>query len=195
MPAIFFMPCSNDRVSECPMKRLEKIFDRIMAVLAFTSGVILIFIMGSVCVDVIMRYFLNRPLTWVIEISEYLLVYLTFLGTAWVLRNEGHVTVDILILGLNKKARAMTGIISSLVGLFVCLLIAWFGSVETWDNFQRGVHIPSILQFPKAPLLAIIPFGCFFLMIQFVRRTLGFINKWRHADDGRNVEDVSGFVG
>ena len=160
-------------ISMSSMKRMERVFDVLIGALAFLSGVILLSITAMVCVDVVMRYFLNRPITWVIEIAEYLLVYLTFLGTAWVLKKEGHVTVDVLTLRLSPRAQAATNMVSSFFGLFVCLIIAWFGSVETWDTFQRGVRNPSILEFPKAPLIAIIPFGCFFLMIQFIRRGVG----------------------
>ena len=166
------------------MKRLEKIFDSILGILAFICGIIFIFIMTSVCIDVLMRYFLNRPMQWVIEISEYLLVYLTFLGTAWVLKQDGHVSVDILVAGMKSKPRMITGIISSLIGALVCLVIFWYGSVETWGNFQRGVRIPSIMEFPKAPILAVIPFGSFFLMIQFIRNTLVFINELTEKRNG-----------
>jgi TRAP-type C4-dicarboxylate transport system permease small subunit len=176
------------------LKRLEKIFDSILVLLSVISGIIFIFIMSSVCIDVVMRYFINRPMKWVIEISEYLLVYMTFLGTAWVLRQDGHVTVDILTVRLNPKFRVIVGIISSLIGVLVCLIIVWFGTIETWDNFERGVRIPSILEFPKAPLLAVIPFGSFFLMIQFIRRAFGFIKKinWIKNGSERNESKWNG---
>ena len=110
---------------------------------------------------------------WVIEISEYLLVYMTFLAAAWVLKKEGHVAVDLFTARLKPKTQAIAGVMSSTIGAFVCLVITWFGSVETWDIFQRGVRIPSILEFPKGPILAIIPVGSFFFMIQFIRKAFG----------------------
>jgi C4-dicarboxylate transporter, DctQ subunit len=165
------------------LSKLENIFDSLIDILAFVSGVIFIFITGSVCVDVIMRYFFNRPMIWVIEISEYLLVYMTFLAAAWVLKREGHVTVDVVTAQLKPKAQAITGIISSTVGVFVCLVIAWFGFLETLDNFLRGVRIPSILEFPKGPILAIIPLGSFLFMIQFIRRVIGYISDLDQTKD------------
>jgi TRAP-type C4-dicarboxylate transport system permease small subunit len=159
------------------MKRLGRVFDFAIGVMAFMCGLILVFIMVAICFDVVMRYFFNRPSSWVIEISEYLLVYMTFLGAAWVLKYEGHVKVDALTIMLSEKMQTATGIISSLIGVMVCFTIAWFGSIETWDTFERGVHNPSMLEFPKAPILAIIPFGSFFFMIQFIRRTFGFIKE------------------
>jgi len=163
------------------IKKFEKIFDSIIGVMAGFSSVILIYLMVSVCFDVVMRYFFNRPQAWVVEISEYLLLYITFLGAAWVLKNEGHVIVDIVITRVSPKTNAVLGIISSLTGTFVYLIIFWFGSIETLDHFKRGILNPSILEFPKAPLLAVIPFGSFFFMIQFARRALGFIKEFNRT--------------
>lgn len=150
--------------------------------MSWMSDVILIFIMVSVCMDVVMRYFFNRPTSWVIEIGEYLLLYMTFLGAAWVLKQEGHVTVDILMMRVSPRARAKMEAAGSLVGVFVCLILVWFGTIETWDNFERGVRNPSILEFPKTPLLAIIPFGSFLFMIQFIRRTFKFLRDLKASE-------------
>lgn len=166
------------------LAKLENIFDGLIDLLAFVSGVIFLFITGSVCVDVVMRYFFNRPMIWVIEISEYLLVYMTFLAAAWVLKKEGHVAVDVFTARLKPKAQAITGIMGSTIGAFVCLIITWFGSIETWDNFQRGVRIPSILEFPKGPILAIIPLGSLLFMIQFIRRAIGYFKDLGQMKNG-----------
>ena len=161
------------------ISRLGTVFDCAIVIMARLSDVILMFLMLSVCADVILRYFFNRPQAWIVEISEYLLLYITFLGAAWVLKNEGHVIIDILVARVSPTTRATFGIISSVIGTFVCLVVFWFGAAETLDIFKRGVAVPSVLEFPKGPLVAIIPFGSFFLMIQFIRRTFGFMRSFR----------------
>ena len=163
------------------VSKLSHVFDSTITIMARLGDVILMFLMLSVCADVILRYFFNRPQAWVAEISEYLLLYITFLGAAWVLKNEGHVVVDVLIAQVSPKTRAVFGVISSVIGAFVFLVVFWFGTLETLDLFKRGVHNPSVLEFPKAPLVAIIPFGSFFFMIQFLRRAFGFIRSLRES--------------
>ena len=163
------------------ISKLGRVFDFAIDKMARLGDVILIFLMVSVCADVILRYFFNRPQAWVAEISEYLLLYITFLGAAWVLKSEGHVIVDVLVAQVNLRIRAVLGVISSLIGAFVLLVVFWFGALETLDLFKRGVHNPSVLEFPKAPLVAIIPFGSFFFMIQFLRRTFGFLRSLRES--------------
>lgn len=163
------------------ISRLGWVFDFAIDKMARLGDVILMFLMLSVCADVILRYFFNRPQAWIAEISEYLLLYITFLGAAWVLKNEGHVTVDVLVSLASPKTRAVFGVISSVIGAFVFLVVFWFGTLETLDLFKRGVHNPSVLEFPKAPLVAIIPFGSLFFMIQFLRRTFGFLRSLRES--------------
>lgn len=155
------------------------IFDGILDLFAFLSALLIAFIMLSICLEVFMRYFLNRPLVWVIEMSEYALLYITFLGTAWLLRREGHVTVDILLVRLNPKTRAALGFLSSIIGIGISLVLIWYGSEVAWDHYVRGVFKPTVLQFPTAPVLAIIPIGSVMLAMQFVRRGYVFLRKWR----------------
>ena len=68
--------------------RIVAFFDRINDVLVFVAGVILIFIVASVSAEVIFRYFLNAPFTWVVEVNENNLLYITFLAVAAGLLNK-----------------------------------------------------------------------------------------------------------
>lgn len=157
------------------MKRLLHTFNHCLDVLSFLAGAILIFIMLSVCLEVIMRYFLSRPLIWVTEVTECLLLYITFLGTAWLLKEEGHVRVDIVVNRLRPKVTAFFGIISSLIGSSVALVLTWYGATVMWDKFQRHIYTPSVMEIPIAAIIIIIPVGSIMLFTQFIIRTVKFV--------------------
>jgi len=164
------------------MKLLAKagtLFDRTVNYLAFVAAVLIIFTMLSVGAEVVMRYFLHRPMIWVMEVTEIILLFITFLGTAWLLRREGHVKVDIVLGHLNPRAQALLGIISSIIGIIVCIVLVWYGIQVSYDYTQGGLYEPTLLELPKGPLLAIIPVGSFLLLIQFVRRTYGYLQHFR----------------
>ncbi|MFC1902893.1 TRAP transporter small permease [Chloroflexota bacterium] len=164
------------------MKQLTKlgiIFDKLTDFLAFLAACVLIFTMLAVCTEIVMRYFLNRPLIWVNEVTEVLLIYITFLGAAWLLRREGHVKVDILVAHLGQRTQAFLGIISSIIGLSICIVLVLYGIEVSGDYMKRGLFEPTLLELPKGPLLTIIPIGFFLLFIQFIRRTYGYIRSWR----------------
>ncbi len=155
-----------------PMKRFLRLLDRTMEGLTFLAGLILVFIMISVCSDVILRTFFQMPQMWVTEVTEVLLLYITFLASAWLLRDEGHVRVDIILNHLAPRTVALFGIFSSLVGLFVSIVLTVFGFVVTLDYFRRGVYTPSAMEIPVSWILLVIPVGSLFLFFQFIRRGL-----------------------
>ncbi len=152
---------------------IGRILDKIMEIFAFLAGLILAFILLSVCLEVFMRYFLNRPLQWVVELTEYALLYITFLGAAWLLKRGGHINVDIFLSLLSSRTRAGLKIFSSLIGIIVSFCLVWYGFAVSWEHFQDGIYNITLLEFPKAPLLAIIPIGSLLLLAQFIRRAYG----------------------
>ena len=160
------------------MKLLGKtsaIFDSTIGIFAIFAAVLLAFIMLSVCTEVVTRYFLGRPLIWVIEVTEFVLVWITFLGAAWVLKREAHVVMDIVLVRLEPRTQALVNIITSVIGVAICLVLTGYGAFVTWDLYQREQFLPTILRPPSHILFAIIPIGSFLLFIQFLRRTYGYI--------------------
>ncbi len=53
---------------------IGRIFDRVITIGVVLSSLLLVFIMLSISFDVILRYTINQPLEWAVEISEYILV-------------------------------------------------------------------------------------------------------------------------
>ena len=101
------------------MGRIGRILDFIIVSFSFVAGLLLAFILLSVCLEVVMRYFFNRPLQWVVELTEYALLYITFLGTAWLLRSEGHINVDVFLTLFSRRAQSGFKIFSSIIGIIV----------------------------------------------------------------------------
>ncbi len=161
------------------MVKVSVIFDRTISFLAFLAGVLIIFMMLAVGTEVITRYFFNQPLMGLTEIIEITLLYITFLGTAWLLKKEGHVKMDIVISRLKPRTQALANFVTSIIGVVICLAIAWYGAKVTWDHFHTAIFETPILEIPDAYVLVIIPIGSFLLFIQFLRRTFGYLELWR----------------
>lgn len=153
--------------------------DRWLLFMGHAAAAILVFMMLAVSVDVLMRYFFGRPLGWTTEISEYSLLYITFLGAAWVLREDGHVSVDLLPDMLSERRRVLLDVFTSLLGTTACLLLTIYGSLVTYNVFVRGIKSITLLGFPMALVHGVIPFGSLFLTIEFARRTWRRFGEWR----------------
>lgn len=145
-------------------------FDRLLKLAANLGMFVLFLMMLAVCWEVFSRYFLGRGSVWVIEFSEYALLYMTFLGAAWLLQKDGHVEMDIVVAALRPESRRTIKSITSVACSLVCLMLAWSGADVALDYLQRGLHRPTLVAPPAFPLFAIIPIGFFLLFVQFLRR-------------------------
>ena len=164
-------------------KKASSFFDLILKIFAFLGGAILAFLMLAVCWDVLARAFWAKPLRWVLEFTEYGLLYMCFLCTAWVLKNDRHVISDLLLVALSKKVQALFNTITSIVGGIICMILTYVGWGVAWEKYQAGAYQPTVIQPPDFPLYLVIPVGCLLLTIQFSRRAYKHLKFWK-ADPG-----------
>ncbi len=161
------------------MAKIERIFDRVIFVAMSIACVGVGVLTLIVCYEVVMRTFFNRPSSWVGEYSGHILLYIAFLSAAWLLRKEEHVKMDLITNMLNKKKQAIVDIITSVLGIFICFITAWFTAKVAIDMFQTGYVTQSVLRLPEWPLMTMIPLGFFLLAIQFIRRTFKLYRVWK----------------
>jgi C4-dicarboxylate transporter DctQ subunit len=173
------------------MKFLPKasiIFDRIIDLAVILAGILLIFVILSVCAEVFLRYFLGRPTVWVVEISGYALLYITFLVVAWVQRRGGHVKMDLVFNHLNRTVQSVVNIITSLICAAACFILTWYGAKTTLYFFERGYPTPTPLRIPKFIIIVIIFVGSLLLFIQFLRTTYAALGEGKHEREKLNMK-------
>ena len=145
-------------------------FDKIIDFLAFLSGVLVVLLIFIIAYEVIMRYFIHKPVGWIVEVCEYILLYITFLGTTWLLREGGHISVDIILNSLSSGATKSIHRVNSFVGAIACFFIVYYGTSYTWELFKLKAMVIQTLNTPKWILFAVIPFGSLLIAIQFLRQ-------------------------
>jgi C4-dicarboxylate transporter, DctQ subunit len=147
-------------------------FDLAMEFLAFLAGLLLLLITLVVSYTVVIRYLSFRPPQWVLQFTEYALLWMTFLGGAWLLRGDGHIRIDTVIIRLRPAVRRRVEMLDDILGFVVCAVIFWFGTAHTIDLFERGILDVKGVTVPKDILFAVIPIGGLMLALQFARNFL-----------------------
>ena len=135
---------------------------------------------ASICAEVLLRYGFNSPISWVVELSEYSLLWITFLGGSWVLRNGGHVRVDILLQYLSPAALRVCGIFSSAAGALTSAILLGFGAHATYSAMMRGAFKPTGIDVPTWMVIVVIPTGGLLLTLRFARL---FVEYWTRQRD------------
>jgi TRAP-type C4-dicarboxylate transport system permease small subunit len=152
--------------------RASRFFDLILDAGGALASILMIVVMVMVCVKAFARYVLGSGMTGADQISGTLLLYITFLGAAWVLKQGKHITVDILYVGLGPRARRWADVMTSAMCAAVCLVVVLFGTLEVVESWQRDIRVAAEIEMSRAINLVVIPLGCLLLSIQFARRTV-----------------------
>jgi TRAP-type C4-dicarboxylate transport system permease small subunit len=143
-----------------------------IAMIAFATlavGIVVALVV-SVCLEVVMRYFFGVPTRWVVEFSEYALLWLAFLAAAWILREEGHVKVEMLVEALPRGAQRALHVIVSLVAAGVCALFCWVSASYVLEVYGTGEILFRSVHVPKWAVMAVMPPGLALLALQCLRR-------------------------
>jgi len=177
---------NSDEQSHPPgwLGRAEKGFDFVVTAGAALAAILLVTMMLATVTKVVFRYGLNEGLIGVDQLSGTMMLYITFLGAAWVLRREEHVTIDLLMNALSPNIKLKLNVVASIIGALICFTIVVFGTMETIGSWQRDVLIPAEIEYPRAINIAVIPLGCLCLGMQFLRRARSF---WRNEILLRNT--------
>ena len=138
------------------------------------------FVTIGTCIDVLLRYVFNRPIGWMLEVTEYAMLYIPFLGAAFVLKEDGHIRIDLVITFLSERSRGWLNVFTSFVGGMVMLTYTYFGAQVTLDYFKRGVPSLESLKTPMFLILMIIPIGGLLFSIQFFRQMKGYYQKLKN---------------
>jgi C4-dicarboxylate transporter DctQ subunit len=168
------------------LTKFGKIFDQINSIMVVVSTILILGLTFIVGADITLRYVFLRPLGWVKEVSEYILVALGFLVAAWILKDDGHVKMDLLLNKFSPKAQAVMNIITSIISTVVVLIVAWFTVRVMADFYRTKLVTPSVLEPPKWVLLIPIFVGSLLLAIQFIRRTFSFLGRWKMLSEEKS---------
>lgn len=138
--------------------------------MAFFAGALLLFVTFSISYTIFSRITGLSPPLWVLQYNEYALLWITFLGTAWVLKRNKHVSIDLLTGRLSPKKQSWFRLFHSLLGIVLCLVFLWYSAWVTIEQFQRKVIDVQAVDVPKYIILMVIPIGFFALVLQFARQ-------------------------
>ncbi len=154
------------------MRALLRAYDGLTVALAVIAGIIMSAIFVAVILDVLLRNFGFEAPAAIEPLCEFGLLYITMLGSPWLLRTRGMIIVESLRMAVPAGPRRVLEVIVYVVSAAVCFLLAWYAGYEaifTWANNeadQRAISVP--LYYAYAPMLL----GFFLMGCEFLRRLL-----------------------
>ncbi len=115
---------------------MNRALDRLEDALASIAAAMIVFTVIFVPMDVASRYFFGAPITWVYEVTEYILLMVPCLAMAWLARHNGHVVIDALTSRLPERARARLAVATELAVAATCALRRMVGGGRDLHQLQ-----------------------------------------------------------
>jgi TRAP-type C4-dicarboxylate transport system permease small subunit len=128
-------------------------------VLLCGSIVVILFVMGFVGAEVVMRYAFNAPIPGHLEGSELLLPIIVFLALSYTQSTHRHVGMDLLLDSLPPTARRNATMGTLVVSIVICSVLAYFSfknAYQLWEYDDVTMTPPYYRTWPSA---AAIPIG------------------------------------
>jgi C4-dicarboxylate transporter DctQ subunit len=180
------------------MKAIEKfgaIFDKIVSILMYVASFLIVLDAVWVTIDVMIRYSFHINFAPLLEITEYTLIWMTFLGTTWIMRTNTHIRTDMIVNSLKPKPKVMVNIITSIICACLLAALTWYTAKLTLFDQQTNFKMSSILEPIKWPIEIVIPVGFFMLFTQLVRNISKYLAAWKLLPKEKQPAGASVFRG
>jgi TRAP-type C4-dicarboxylate transport system permease small subunit len=149
---------------------------------------------GIVCVpllvlliarDVFMRYVMNSPTGWMLEVAMGIQLLYGLFCAGYVLQVGGHIRMQLLTDRVSGKTRAWLFAVTSVIGIAICGVMATYAWQMAKASLSMGER-SSLIGYPVFFLKIMVLIGFVLLGIQFIAETF----KYGKMLKGGNVDQV-----
>lgn len=144
-------------------------FEDVVCIIALAIMTILTF------TNVVARYVFSASFSFSEEITTYLFVLLSLIGSAVAARRKAHLGFTALIDLAPPSVRRMFSLISFGLATVFCSALFYYGIKMMLSQMQRG-QITAGLQWPEWIFGSFVPIGAFFITLEFL---FLFLDAWR----------------
>ena len=135
----------------------------------------------------ILRYFFNIPTYWAIEINGYLLVFISLIVMAEVVREKRMIEIDLFVRKLSSTAQLRLKLFFLLLIMLFCFATTWVGIEMAVRAYQRGLFREGILHTPLFIPYSIIPVSMGLMFLQALIEIRENAKKLVHLKNSKGV--------
>lgn len=155
------------------MAAISSAYRSLLYAMAFVAGATLVWLMVSVIASVVMRNLGMQPFAWLFTSSEYGILYMTMLGAPWLVREKGHVHIELVTAALPEGLRKIVSRFVALLCVLTCAVLAWKGADLFLTNIERADYDVRAYYFPRWLLTITFPLSFGIMAFEFSRFVFG----------------------
>jgi TRAP-type transport system small permease protein len=129
---------------------IERGFERLLRLIAYAGGLILVGLMLLVIYEISMRYFYGRPFRGGYELTELAMSLIVAFGLPYTAIVRGHVSVDVFSRWLDLPALRWLTVLVHLTGAALLAYVAWRAWLHAAGGLRFG-DMTNMMRIPKYP--------------------------------------------
>jgi TRAP-type C4-dicarboxylate transport system permease small subunit len=148
------MNCSNREISSKIVSKRPALIRTCLALVDWSAIVMGATIVGLVFTNVVLHG-VDLDMAWTTELSELLMVWVTFIGGAAAAARGEHVAITELIDFLVRRPRQWADAMAQIVVSLVLCLLIWYGieiARSSWSNHLAVLDWPVSIEYIALPI-------------------------------------------
>jgi len=137
--------------------------------MAYLAGFLMAAMMTVIFVDVVLRNLGYQSSSHFFTFTEYALLAIPCLGAPWMVREKGHIYVEIFLMYLKPRLRRRVTLAIGVVCVAVCAVLAWYGFGVTFNDFVNHEKDVRSLDMPRWMVVGFIPLAFAMMAVEFLR--------------------------
>lgn len=137
--------------------------------------------------NVVLRYVFLAPISWAEELSIYLIIWIVFVGGGVLIRQGGHIAVDLLPLALSPPLQRLLQMLVLALALLFFAVFFYYGGIHTLRVRASGQLTPIMLAPMWLTYLAL-PVGS---LLMFLRSSQALWRLFRTSPDRRGPRAIA----
>ncbi|MBK3734183.1 TRAP transporter small permease subunit [Azospirillum brasilense] len=143
-------------------------------------GLALLAITLTLFVGALGRYALDFSFVGGEELARYLMVWMTFLGSYVLVREQRHIMIDIVLRMVPPPVQRWIAVLIGTVGLVTMLYITKYGYALA-ERMLTGFQMSPVLPIPRGLLHVSLPLGSALMAMAFLHMALSHLLDPRNA--------------
>lgn len=165
-------------------KSLHSGIQRASTIFFVLAQVTIAVMMLTTAYDTIMRYFFAAPTIWAVELNERLLVVITLLAAAQLVKMDQHIQMDLIYNLMPGWGQKGSRVLIWVVGILFCGCFFWIGLQSTITTYVGKVYASGAFRMPYWIVYGLIPLGMALMVFEFLFRLIAeFIPEGRKGGE------------
>jgi len=146
-----------------------RLYNAILYGMAYAAGLLMAAMMVVITLDVVLRNVGYQSSAHFFTFTEYALLAVPCLGAPWLVREKGHVYVELLLMSLSPGRRAILTYLIGMACVAVCAIVAWYGFAVTINDYMQNEKDVRSFDMPRWIVVGFIPLSFTMMAIEFLR--------------------------